>query len=393
MKNMYVDKNAEVSMKVVIAIDSFKGSLSSMQAGKATKEGVLSIYPQADVIVKPLADGGEGTVYALADGMNGELKTAKVTGPLGDTVKAHYALLPQSGTAILEMAQAAGLPMVPYSLRDPRLTTTYGVGELIKNAIENGYRKFIIGIGGSATNDAGIGMLQALGFEFFDAAGLPVAGIGASLAHIKTISSKSVLKELSDCTFNIACDVNNPLFGTNGAAHIYGPQKGATPEIVAELDAGLKNFAEVVHRSMGKDPANLPGAGAAGGLGYAFIAFLNSKLASGIHLILEEIALEELMRDADLVITGEGRLDAQTAMGKAPIGVAKLAKKHGAKVVALAGCTTDDAVQCNYEGIDAYFSIANAAMTLQEAMDTETAYRNVRQTTAQIFRLIKSVKD
>lgn len=379
-------------MKVVIAIDSFKGSLSSMQAGNAAKEGVLSVYPQADIVVKPLADGGEGTLEALADGLNGSLQTAAVTGPLGETVQAQYALLPSIGTAVLEMAQAAGLPQVPVELRDPRKTSTYGLGELIKLAIEQGYRHFVVGIGGSATNDAGIGMLQALGFEFLDAQGRAVSGVGGELINIATINMDSAMPELSDCTFKIACDVNNPLFGSNGAAYIYGPQKGATPEIVRELDAGLQHFAGIVHQTLGKDVAHTAGAGAAGGLGYAFMAFLNGQLESGITLILEEIGLQAVLDGADFVLTGEGRLDGQTAMGKAPLGVAKLAKKHGAKVIALAGCTTDDAVKCNTEGIDAYFAVVNAAMSLQEAMREDVAYNNVVQTSRQVFNLIKSLE-
>lgn len=375
-------------MKIVIAIDSFKGSLSSMQAGNAAKEGILSVCPKADITVKPLADGGEGTIEALAEGMNGILHTAMVSGPLGVAVQAQYALLPSSRTAVLEMAQAAGLPQVPTEQRDPRYTTTYGLGELIKLAIKQGYHNFIVGIGGSATNDAGVGMLQALGFEFLDAQGCAIAGVGGDLINIASIRTDNVLPELADCSFKIACDVNNPLFGTNGAAYIYGPQKGATPEIVQELDCGLRHFANLVQQTMDKDVASTAGAGAAGGLGYAFMTFLNGHLESGISLILQEIGLEQILPGADFVITGEGRLDGQTAMGKAPLGVAKLAKKYGAKVIALAGCTTDDAVKCNAEGIDAYFAVVNAAMSLQEAMHEHTAYNNVRQTSRQVFNLI-----
>lgn len=378
-------------MKVVIAIDSFKGSLSSMQAGNAACEGVLAVYPQAQIIVRPLADGGEGTIEALSEGMHGSIKTASVRGPLGQQVLAHYAILPESKTAVIEMAQAAGLPMVAVNLRDPRRTTTYGVGELIKLAIADGCRNFIIGIGGSATNDAGIGMLLALGFEFVDAHGRTVDGIGGELIKIVDIKTNNRLPELAECSFRVACDVNNPLFGTNGAAYIYGPQKGATSEIIRELDAGLMHFAQIVQRVLGKDLAHTSGAGAAGGLGYAFVTFLKAELKSGIELILEEIKLEEDLSNADFVITGEGRLDAQTAMGKAPMGVAKLAKKHSAKVIALAGCTTDDAIKCNSEGIDAYFSVVNGAMSIQQAMQVDTAYNNVRQTCTQVFNLIKAL--
>lgn len=380
-------------MKIVISIDSLKGSLTSIEAANAIKKGILSVDNKSDVVIMPLADGGEGTVEALVQGMNGEEKVITVTGPINEKVNATYGILKETNTAIIEMAQASGLPLVPAELRNPLNTTTYGVGEIIKEAIEKGCRNFIVGIGGSATNDCGVGMLQALGFEFYDENDNLVGLGGKVLNQIKRINTENKLKELDECNFKIACDVNNPLYGENGAAYIYGPQKGATKEIVKELDKGLKNFAEVVKNDLGKDIAHIEGAGAAGGLGFGFLGFLNSKLESGIKIILDEIKLEEVVKDADLVITGEGRLDNQTAMGKAPIGVAKLAKKHGAKVIAIAGCTTPDAVKCNEEGIDAYFSIVNKAMTIDEAMKKENATQNMIETTIQIFNLIKAVKN
>lgn len=380
-------------MKIVISIDSLKGSLTSIEAANAIKKGILSVDNKSDVVIMPLADGGEGTVEALVQGMNGEEKVISVTGPINEKVNATYGILKETNTAIIEMAQASGLPLVPAELRNPLNTTTYGVGEIIKEAIEKGCRNFIVGIGGSATNDCGVGMLQALGFEFYDENDNLVELGGKVLNQIKRIKTDNKLKELDDCNFKIACDVNNPLYGENGAAYIYGPQKGATEEIVKELDKGLKNFAEVVKKDLGKDIAHIEGAGAAGGLGFGFLGFLNSKLESGIKIILDEIKLEEVVKDADIVITGEGRLDNQTAMGKAPIGVAKLAKKHGAKVIAIAGCTTPDAVKCNEEGIDAYFSIVNKAMTIDEAMKKENATQNMIETTIQIFNLIKAVKN
>lgn len=380
-------------MKIVISIDSLKGSLTSIEAANAIKKGILSVDNKSDVIIMPLADGGEGTVEALVQGMNGEEKVISVTGPINEKVNATYGILKETNTAIIEMAQASGLPLVPAGLRNPLNTTTYGVGEIIKEAIEKGCRNFIVGIGGSATNDCGVGMLQALGFEFYDENDNLVGIGGKVLNQIKRIKTDNKLKELDECNFKIACDVNNPLYGENGAAYIYGPQKGATEEIVKELDKGLKNFAEVVKDDLGKDIAHIGGAGAAGGLGFGFLGFLNSKLESGIKIILDEIKLEEVVKDADIVITGEGRLDNQTAMGKAPIGVAKLAKKHGAKVIAIAGCTTPDAVKCNEEGIDAYFSIVNKAMTIDEAMKKENATQNMIETTIQIFNLIKAVKN
>lgn len=380
-------------MKIVISIDSLKGSLTSIEAANAIKKGILSVDNKSDVVIMPLADGGEGTVEALVQGMSGEEKVISVTGPINEKVNATYGILKETNTAIIEMAQASGLPLVPAELRNPLNTTTYGVGEIIKEAIEKGCRNFIVGIGGSATNDCGVGMLQALGFEFYDENDNLVGLGGKVLNQIKRIKTDNKLKELDQCNFKIACDVNNPLYGEKGAAYIYGPQKGATEEIVKELDKGLKNFAEVVKKDLGKDIAHIEGAGAAGGLGFGFLGFLNSKLESGIKIILDEIKLEEVVKDADIVITGEGRLDNQTAMGKAPIGVAKLAKKHGAKVIAIAGCTTPDAVKCNEEGIDAYFSIVNKAMTIDEAMKKENATQNMIETTIQIFNLIKAVKN
>ncbi len=379
-------------MKILISIDSLKGSLSSIEAGNAIKKGILKVKEDAQVKILPLADGGEGTVDALVQGMNGKKDTIEVTGPIAKKVDATYGLLKNTSTAIIEIAQASGLTLVPTEPRNPLYTTTYGVGEIIKEAINKGYRNFIVGIGGSATNDAGIGMLQALGFEFYDENNKLVGLGGKVLNEIRHIKIENRLKELDECKFKIACDVNNPLFGKNGAAYIYGSQKGATSEIIEELDNGLRNFSKVVKNYLSKDVANVEGAGAAGGLGFAFLAFLNSKLESGIKIILEEIKLEEELKDADFVITGEGRLDNQTAMGKAPIGVAKLAKKYGVKVIGLAGATTEDAVKCNEEGIDAYFSIVNRAMTIEEAMDKATASENMTATTTQIFNLITSIQ-
>lgn len=377
-------------MKVVVVIDSLKGSLSSIEAGEAAKAGILGANPNAEVIVKPLADGGEGTTEALVAGMNGELKTVEVCGPLNEKVSAQIGMIGE--TAVIEMAQAAGLPLVAVADRNPLITTTYGVGEMIKNCIEAGCKKFIVGIGGSSTNDAGLGMLMALGFKFLDANGQDVSQGGQGLSQVVSIDETNVLPELATCEFKIACDVNNPLYGTLGAAHIYAPQKGANPEMVEVLDAGLKHFADVVAKHKGQDFAQLPGAGAAGGLGFAFTAFLGGKLESGVKIILEETKLEEELKDADFVMTGEGRIDHQTAMGKAPIGVAKLAKKYNCKVIGVAGATTNDAKKCNEEGMDAYFSIVNGAMSLEEAMKPEVAYENMKQTTQQIFNLVQAIK-
>ena len=383
-------------MKVVVAIDSLKGSLSSLEAGQAIKEGVRAVYPEADVIVRPLADGGEGTVEALAIGMGGELVQVSVTGPLGEAVTAQYGILKADGarpkTAIIEMSAAAGITLVPDEKRNPMHTTTYGVGELIKDAIDNGCRHFIVGIGGSATNDGGIGMLQALGYDFLDKDGDAVGYGGSGLQSIARIKTDNVLPELKDCTFRVACDVTNPLCGPMGSSAIYGPQKGATPEMVEELDEALLHYAELSKETFDHADRLYPGTGAAGGMGFAFLTYTNAVLESGIKIVLEETRLEEVMKDADFVITGEGRLDSQTALGKAPIGVAHLAKKHGKKVLAFAGCLTPDAGVCNENGIDAFFPILRRVITVQEAMEKETARENMIRSVEQVFRLIQSVQ-
>jgi glycerate kinase len=377
-------------MKVVIAIDSFKGSLSSLEAGMAIREGILKAC-EAEIIIKPLADGGEGTVNALLFGMDKSKITLDATGPLGNKITCSYGILEDGKTAIIEIAQAAGIKLVPKQRLNPLYTTTYGVGEMINDAIERGCRNFIIGIGGSATNDAGVGMLMALGYEFYNIDGNPVKPIGNDLSQIASIVTDNALNKLSECSFRIACDVNSPFYGPKGAAYVFAPQKGASAQIVEILDTGLRSFSELVKKVSSKDIANLPGTGAAGGLGYAFLAFLNAKLESGIDIILEEICLENDIKDCDFVITGEGKLDYQTTMGKAPIGVAKLAKRHGKKVIAFAGGVTEDAYKCNQKGIDAFFSILRLPMTLDAAMDQQTTRDNLMATAEQVFRLIQKM--
>lgn len=374
-------------MKIVVAIDSMKGSLTSMEAGRAIREGVFKVLPDSQVLVKPLADGGEGTTEALVEGMGGELIEVNVHGPLETRVNACYGYIRETGTAIMEMAAAAGIILVGKDKR-PLDATTYGVGEMIKDAVNRGCREFIIGIGGSATNDCGLGMLTALGYEFLDKEG-KAAGIGAgALADIAQIRADHVLPELKECHFKIACDVVNPLCGENGATYIYGPQKGVTVELRDTLDGYLNRFAKLTADFTGKDFVNAKGAGAAGGLGFAFLSYLEGDLAPGIQLVLDTVKMEEAMEGADLVFTGEGRLDEQTAMGKAPTGIAKLAKKNGAKVIALAGSIKDGAEKCNEEGIDAYFPILRRIVTLDEAMNSDTAKENLIKTTEQIMRLV-----
>ena len=375
-------------MKVVVAIDSLKGSLSSLEAGEAIKSGVLKAMPDAEVYVRPLADGGEGTVEALALGMGGELKTVEVTGPLGEKVNCLYGILEESKTAIVEMSGAAGITLVPDELKNPLHTTTYGVGEVIKDAIANGCRHFIVGIGGSATNDGGIGMLQALGYGILDKDGNQVPFGAKGIKEVVTITDDQVIPELKDCSFRIACDVTNPLCGERGCSAVYGPQKGATPEMIKDMDAWLADYAKIVSAKYKSADAEYPGTGAAGGMGFAFLAYTNAVLESGIKIILEETKLEDYVKDADIVITGEGRLDGQTAFGKAPIGVAKIAKKFDKTVLAFAGAVTKDAVVCNEHGIDAFFPILRRIQTLQEAMTPEIARDNMVTTVEQVFRLI-----
>lgn len=376
-------------MNIVIAIDSFKGSLSSMEAGEAIGEGIRRVNSEESITISPLADGGEGTVEALVHGMEGTLLSIQVTGPLGKPVTCSYGIIERTKTAIIEMSGAAGITLVPEAEKNPLHTTTYGVGEVIKDAITRGCRRFIIGIGGSATNDGGAGMLQALGYEFLDSKGkeIPFGAIGLSM--LETITDTNVIPELKECTFYVACDVTNPLCGDLGCSAIYGPQKGATPEMIADMNQWLEQYAVLSKKSYGEADANHPGTGAAGGMGFAFLTFTNAVLESGIKIVLEETKLEDKIKDADLVITGEGRLDGQTAMGKAPIGVAKLAKQYGKTVIAFTGSVTRDARECNQYGIDAYFPILRTITTLEEAMNSENAKRNLSDTSEQVYRLYR----
>ena len=378
-------------MKVTVAIDSFKGSLSSMEAGNAVRTGIRRVYPDALVEVRPLADGGEGTVDALAAGMNGVIHEISVTGPLGEPVTARYGIIESTHTAIMEMSQAAGITLVPAEKRNPLFTTTYGVGEMIRDAMDKGCRRFIMGIGGSATNDGGVGMLQALGYDFLDKEGRQVPYGAQGLEILKTISDKIVLPELADCHFYIACDVTNMLCGDLGCSAVYGPQKGATPEMIVQMDQWLERYAALARQAFPKADPKQPGTGAAGGLGFAFLSFTNAVLESGIKLVLEETRLADYIKDADIVITGEGRMDAQTAMGKAPEGVARLAKTFGKPVLAFAGAVTRDAAACNNAGIDAFFPILRSVVSLEEAMDPKTAASNMVDTAEQVFRVMRAV--
>lgn len=349
------------------------------------------IFPQSNIKIFPLADGGEGTVDALTEGLHGKIISSYVTGPLGDKIQSRYGYLPQDNIAIIEMADAAGLTLVPENKRNPLFTTTYGLGELILNAIHNGCRKFIIGIGGSATNDCGLGMLSALGIKFFNKNHQAVGILGKDLQDIAFIDTSTLNPFIKECSFSIACDVTNPLYGKNGCSHIYAPQKGATPDIVNQMDNTIKNFADLIERQLGLTGANLAGAGAAGGLGFAFHTFLKAQLIPGIELILNTLHLQNFLRNADLLITGEGKIDLQTSMGKAPVGIAKLAKQLNPqiKVIAICGCATNSASSVNSQGIDAYFPIIQAPISLQKAMQTDIASNNLNQTITQVLNLLK----
>ncbi len=374
-------------MKVLIAIDSFKGSLSSMEAAAAIKEGILLASENIDVNIRPLADGGEGTATALTMGMQGKTEAVTVTGPLGDPVSASYGILHKK-TAIIEMASAAGITLVPYKKRNPLHTTTFGVGEMIADALQKGCRHFIIGIGGSATNDCGVGMLQALGFRFLDQSGNTVSYGADGVRNIVSIDASLANPLLADCDFRIACDVTNPLCGENGCSSVYGPQKGADPAMISQMDAWLSAFAALTKVQYPNVDPSMPGSGAAGGLGFAFSAYLGATLQSGISIVLEETQMEAAIKEADLIITGEGRLDGQTVMGKAPVGIAALAKKQHKKVIAFCGCAADDAALCNAHGIDAYFPILQKPLSLEEAMDPATTRENLKKTAEQVFRLL-----
>ncbi|MBR1823001.1 MAG: glycerate kinase [Ruminococcus sp.] len=375
-------------MKAVIAIDSFKGSLSSTDAGKAAAEGIFRVFPDAETVIMPVADGGEGTVEALVTGLNGQFREAKVTDPLGRKIIARYGILPDN-TAVIEMAAASGLTLLSEIERDPMLTTTYGTGELILDAIHHGCRSFIIGIGGSATNDGGIGCLQALGFGMLNENGHQVSYGAKGLSELAEITDNNVVPELKECHFHVACDVTNPLCGENGCSAVFAPQKGADTETVRLMDSYLRRYAELTKTYSPAASPDTAGAGAAGGLGFALMFYLGAKIESGIQLIMRETRLEEAIKSADIVITGEGCLDSQTAMGKAPVGIAKIAKKYGKPVIAFCGAVREGAELCNKNGIDSYFPILRRVSTLEQAMDKTNAYKNLSDTAEQVFRTIR----
>lgn len=375
-------------MKIVIATDSFKGSLSSLDAGKAAAEGISRVFPEAATVIRPVADGGEGTVEALVSGLGGKAVRTEVTGPLGKPVTAGYGILPDN-TAVIEMAAASGLTLILEAERDPMHTTTYGTGELIMDAVKRGCRNFIIGIGGSATNDGGIGCLQALGFGMLDKNGQQVGHGAEGLSQLVRITDSDAADELKECRFNVACDVTNPLCGENGCSAVFAPQKGADSEMIVRMDGYLRRYAELMKTFNKSASPDTSGAGAAGGLGFALMYCLDAELCSGADLIIRETGLESEISTADIVITGEGCLDSQTAMGKAPVRIAAIAKKYGKPVIAFSGAVRKGAELCNEQGIDAFFPVLRNVCTLEQAMDTSAAYASLADTAEQVFRTIK----
>lgn len=376
--------------KVILAIDSFKGCLSSKEAETAAAQGIRHVFPTCETICLPVADGGEGMQRVLTEALNGQEIRLSAHDPLMQMRQTAYGLSGDGTTAFIEMAAISGLPLVPLRQRNPSLTTTYGTGELIKDALNRGCRRFVIGLGGSATNDAGLGMLQALGFRFRDRYGNELGKAqpmcGQQLSEIAFIDSSTALPALREARFTAACDVCNPFFGPEGAACVFAPQKGADPEMVAALDKGLQHLAQVIRQTTGRDIATLPGAGAAGGMGGTLSALLNAELKPGIDLLLDLTDFDKLIEGADLIITGEGKSDRQTMMGKVPSGILKRARRQGIPVILVSG-SIEDADILNQAGFRAAFSITPAPMSLEEAMRPSTACQNIMQTVEQICRI------
>ena len=373
-------------MKFVLAPDSFKESMTSKEACDAMERAIKKVIKDAECVKVPMADGGEGTTTSLVDGSNGEFFTTKVTGPLGDKVEAVYGIMGDKVTGIIEMAMASGIQLVKREERNPLIATTYGTGELIKALLDKGVKHILLGIGGSATNDGGAGMVQALGGRLLDKDGNDVKFGGGHLNEVEKIDLSNLDRRLKDIKIEVACDVINPFIGENGASRIFGPQKGADEQMVQVLDNNLAHFAEVIKRDLGKDIAHVQGAGAAGGLGGALFAFLNAELKTGIDMVIEHTNLREKVKGADFVFTGEGSIDGQTLFGKTPIGVAKTAKEAGAKVIAFAGRVADDADTLYDGGIDSIFSILNEVTSLDDAL--KNGEHNLEKTVENVVRLL-----
>lgn len=374
-------------MKIVIAPDSYKESLSALEVASAIEAGFREIFPEADYVKIPVADGGEGTVEAMVAATQGNIVRLTVTGPLGKPVEAFYGLSGDERTAFIEMAAASGLELVPAAQRDPLITTSFGTGELIKDALDRGVDHIIIGIGGSATNDGGSGMMQALGAQLLDEHGKEIAYGGGALPQLAHIDIRQLDARIKQCRFEVACDVSNPLTGEKGASAIFGPQKGATPELVLQLDKALEHYATLIHRDLDIDVLHIDGGGAAGGMGAALHAFCQAELRSGIEIVTEALGLAEQVKDADLVITGEGRIDSQSINGKVPIGVAKVAKQFNKPVIGIAGSLTADVGVVHQHGLDAVFSVLFSICSLEDAL--ANAAQNVRLTARNVAAVIK----
>jgi len=375
-------------VKIVIAPDSFKGCLSAAQVSEAIQAGICAANPDITCQKVPLADGGEGTVDALVHATDGRFVSAVVEGPLGEPVEAQFGILGDEETAVIEMAAASGLPLIPEEQRDPTRTTTYGTGQLIRAALDAGCRRLVVGIGGSATTDGGTGMAQALGARMLDSQGREITRVsGGKLSEVTAIDASELDPRIDECTMLVACDVDNPLLGPRGAAAVYGPQKGATPAQVEKLEAGLAHFAELLARDLGKSVAEVPGAGAAGGLGAGLLAFCDAQLQPGIDIVLDVVKLAKKAAGAELIITGEGRIDSQTAFGKAPIGALRIGQQLGIPVIAIGGSVASDASQLNEHGFVALFSCLQQPMSLSEAMHPQTARQMLKTTAEQITRL------
>ncbi len=373
-------------MKIIVAPDSFKGSVTALQAAHAIEQGLHRVFPDAIIEKIPMADGGEGTIQSLVDATGGKIKTAQVLDPLENEIDAKFGILADGQTAVIEMASASGLTLVPPEKRNPLTTTTYGTGQLIRKALDLGCKRLIIGIGGSATNDGGAGMAEALGVKFTNEDGKPIERGGGGLRTLASIDMTDLHPAIAKTETVVACDVNNPLTGPNGASHVYGPQKGATPEMIKLLDANLRHYDEILAKAFGQSYNNISGAGAAGGLGAGLMAFLNAELKLGVDIVIDTVNLKERMKDASLVITGEGQIDYQTAYGKTPVGVAKVAKAENIPVIAIAGGIGEGAEAVYDAGIDAMLGIVQAPMSLDDAV--EDAQRLIANAAEQAARLL-----
>ncbi len=374
-------------MKIVIACDSFKEALSSQQAATAIEEGFKTVYPDASYIKVPVADGGEGTVQALVNATSGTTIKANVKNPIGENIDSYYGILGDRKTAVIEMATACGLDLLNEDEKNPMLTHTYGFGELILDALNKGITEFILGLGGSATNDAGIGMLQALGVNFYDKNDKEI-GLGAQyIKDIKSIDTKNLDKRLKNIKFRVACDVTTTLCGKDGATYTFGAQKGANAKMIKELDSDIYNFALLCEEKFERKTKNIKGSGAAGGLGFGLLTFLNASLLSGVDIVLNRINLNEKLKDASLVITGEGKIDAQTSKGKVPVGVARRAKKYNIPVIAICGAVEKGYEEVYSQGIDAVFDTTPKIMTLEDAL--KNAKQNIKSTASNIARVLK----